>query len=205
MKNYSKKMRWKRVLATILTLLMVVVNLNLGQIISVKAATDYVTLYFVDNTADNWVKNDNATMKAIDNSNGHKSYWMTKVNDTLWSVDVPESAYNLTFNRYDSSKTTQWNSWSAGGRDENNAYYALGSEYGYWDNYGANEAYFHQGDIIYLDVSGFTSWENYKASMYINFTGASKLENNGQDVDISTADTSKYNPKGVNTKEEEYI
>ena len=41
--------------------------------------------------------------------------------------------------------------------------------------------------------------------MYINFTGDSKLENNGQDVNISTADTSKYNPKTVNTKEEEYI
>ena len=52
--------------------MMVLVNLNLGQIVSVQAATDNVTLYFVDNTADNWVKNDNATMKAIDNSNGRQ-------------------------------------------------------------------------------------------------------------------------------------
>ena len=186
-------------------LLMVLVNLNLGQIEVVHAATDYVTLYFVDNTSGNWVKNDDVTMKAIDNSNDHKGYWMTKVNDTLWSVDVPKSAYNLTFNRYDSNKTTQWNSWSAGGRDEKNAYYALGSEYGYWGNYAANEDYFHKGDIIYLDVTGFTSWENDAASMYINFTEASKLDNNGQDVNIRSADTSKYNPKVVNTKEEEHI
>ena len=186
-------------------LLMVLVNLNLGQIEVVHAATDYVTLYFVDNTSGNWVKNDDVTMKAIDNSNDHKGYWMTKVNDTLWSVDVPKSAYNLTFNRYDSNKTTQWNSWSAGGRDEKNAYYALGSEYGYWGDYTANETYFHKGDIIYLDVTGFTSWENDAASMYINFTEASKLDNNGQDVNIRSADTSKYNPKVVNTKEEEHI
>ena len=205
MRNYSKKMQCKKLLAIILMLLMVLVNLNLGKIQVVQAAKDYVKLYFVDNTDNNWVKNDNATMKAIDNSNDHKGYWMTKVNDNLWSVDVPKSAYNLTFNRYDSNKTTQWNSWSAGGRDEKNAYYALGSEYGYWGNYAANEDYFHKGDIIYLDVTGFTSWENDAASMYINFTEASKLDNNGQDVNINSADTSKYNPKVVNTKEEEHI
>ena len=58
---------------------------------------------------------------------------MTKVDDTTWSVNVPESAYNITFNRYNQDKTIQWNSWSAGGRDSNNAYYADGSEYGHWD------------------------------------------------------------------------
>lgn len=198
-----KRIQWKRLLASILLLLMVLVNL--GQIEIVQAATNYVKLYFVDNTSDNWVKNDNATIKAIDNSNDHKGYWMTKVDNTLWSVDVPKSAYNITFNRYDSNKITQWNSWSAGGRDEKNAYYALGSEYGYWGDYATNENYFHKGDIIYLDVTDFTLWENDAALMYINFTKASKLDNNGQDVNISSADISKYNPKAVNTKEEEHI
>lgn len=81
-------------------LLMVLVNLNFGQFTSVQAVTDYVTLYFVDNTYNNWVKSVNATIKAIDNSDGYKSYWMTKVNDTLWSVEIRKTVYNLIFNRY---------------------------------------------------------------------------------------------------------
>ena len=199
MNNYLKKMKWKKVLASFLMILMVLVNLNLGQIATVQAATDYVTLYFVDNTADNWVKNDNATMKAIDNSNGHESYWMTKVSDTLWSVDVPESAYNITFNRYDSGKTTQWNSWSAGGRDENNAYYALGSEYGYWGNYGANEAYFHKGDIIYLDVSGFRHVKKNNKSVFLsfpNYTTSAKSANTLVLTTFTSLSNSK-NPKNL--------
>lgn len=130
---------------------------------------------------------------------------MTKVNDTTWSARVPQSAYNITFNRYNQSKTIQWNSWSAGGRDSNNAYYADGSEYGHWEVVEESEDYFHAGDIIYLDVSEFTAWENDSAVMYVNFTDASTEENGGQNVDILSANATKYNPKLVNTKSTQYI
>ena len=68
-----------------------------------------------------------------------------------WKAQVPESAYNITFNRLSPDKLIEWNSWSAGGRDGNNVYYADGSEYGHW-NYimiEEEENYFHEGDILY--------------------------------------------------------
>lgn len=204
MKNYLRKLQGKRILAGILAVVMVLTSVNLSQFVSAEAATEYVTLYFIDNTAEQWVKNDNAKMEAVDNSNGHDSYCMTQMDETTWSVKVPKSAYNITFNRYSPDKTTQWNSWSAGGRDENNAYYADGSEYGHWGYFEEEEMYFHEGDIVYLDVSEFTEWENDDAFMYVNFTNASKEDNGGQNIKISVADRTKYNPKLIDTKETRY-
>lgn len=195
MGNYLRKLQGKRILAGILAAIMILTSVNLSQFVSAEAATELVTLYFVDNTAEQWVKNDNAKIKAIDNSNGHDSYWMTQIDDTTWSVKVPESAYNITFNRYSSDKATQWNSWSAGGRDENNAYYADGSEYGHWEV--KEELGFQEGDIIYLDLTEFTEWEKDNASIYINFTNATKSENNGETISIADADKKLYNPKEV--------
>ncbi|MBD5087790.1 MAG: VWA domain-containing protein [Clostridiales bacterium] len=194
MRNYSKNKQVKRILAGILTIIMVFVSIDLSQFVSVEAATEYDTLYLIDNTAEKWVKNDNAKIKAINNSNGHTAYWMTQKDETTWSVKVPKSAYNITFNRYAEDKTTQWNSWSAGGRDKNNAYYVDGTEYGHWGIMEESEEYFHAGDIIYLDVSEFTQWENDDAVMYVNFTNASKQENGGNDIIISKVDKTLYSP-----------
>ena len=205
MEIYSRNKQVKRILAGILTVIMVLVSIDLGQFISVKAATEYDTLYLIDNTAEKWVKNNNAKIKAIDNSNGHIAYWMTQKDETTWSVKIPKNAYNITFNRYAEDKTTQWNSWSAGGRDKNNAYYVDGTEYGHWSIMEESEEYFHAGDMVYLDVSEFTQWENDDAVMYINFTNASKEENNGNDVLISSADKKMYNPKKVENKIEKDI
>lgn len=200
MGDYLSRKQGKRVLAVILSIIMILTGVDLSQCISVKAADEYDTLYLIDNTAGKWVKNDNAKIKAVDNSSGHTAYWMTQKDETTWSVNIPKSAYNITFNRYSEDKITQWNSWSAGGRDDNNAYYVDGSEYGHWGTIEESEDCFHAGDIIYLDVSDFTQWENDDASMYVNFTNASKKENNGQDIEISTADHTKYNPKLVDRK-----
>lgn len=46
----------------------------------------YTTLYLIDNTAEKWIGNDNAIIELVDNSSGHDSYMMTKVDDTTWSV-----------------------------------------------------------------------------------------------------------------------
>lgn len=207
MENQRKRTRAKRLLAGILAAAIILTGMNLNQFVFAEGATttQYITLFFVDNTAEQWVKNDNAVMEAVDNSRGHDSYWMTQVDETTWSVRVPESAYNITFNRYNPDKTTQWNSWSAGGRDENNAYYADGSEYGHWEYLEDNEMYFHEGDIIYLDVSEFTEWEKDNALMYVNFTEASKEENGGNNVVISSADVTKYAPQKVENRIEEYV
>ncbi len=205
MEIYSKNKQAKRILAGILTIIMVFVSIDLSQFVSVKAATEYDTLYLIDNTAEKWVKNDNATIKAIDNSNGHTAYWMTQKDETTWSVKVPKSAYNITFNRYAEDKTTQWNSWSAGGRDKNNAYYVDRTEYGHWSIREGSEEYFHAGDIIYLDVSEFTQWENDDAVMYVNFTNATKIENNGENISIADADKKLYNPREVKSTIGEHI
>ena len=205
MKIYSKNKYMKRILAGILTIVMVLAGIDLSQFVPVQAATEYDTLYLIDNTAQKWVKNDNAKIKAIDNSNGHTEYWMTQKDEVTWSAKVPKSAYNITFNRYAEDKTTQWNSWSAGGRDKNNAYYVDGTEFGHWDIMEGSEDYFHAGDIIYLDVSEFTQWENNDALLYVNFTNASKEENNGADISIADADKKLYNPREVKSTIGEHI
>lgn len=203
MGNYFRKSRGKKILAGFLVVIMILTSVNLNQLISAEAAIEYVTLYFIDNTAQKWVKNNNAKIKAIDNSNGHDSYWMTQVDHTTWSVKVPKSAYNITFNRYSLDKTTQWNSWSAGGRDKNNAYYADGSEYGHWGV--KKEAGFQEGDIIYLDVSECIEWKKNNAWMYINFNNATKQENNEETITLANADNKLYNPRKVECSIGEYV
>lgn len=160
-----------------------------------------VTLYFVDNTQENWVQNDNAVMELVDNTNNHKSYDMRKIDNVTWSVTVPANAYNITFNRYAPGKTTQWNTWSAGGRDSNNTYFADVAEHGHWGSVDDSmyENYFHVGDVIYLDLLEFTLWENDDAIMYANFSDASKIENGGSDVNIDSMGNSQiYQPRQVN-------
>lgn len=196
------KMKSVKIVATFLSIVMILTGVNLEQVLPMKAATDYVTLYFIDNTKEQWISNNNAKIKAIDNSNGHEGYWMTKMNETTWSVDVPKSANNITFNRYKADKTTQWNSWSAGGRSVNNAYYANGREYGHWE---IRESGFQEGDVIYLDVSEFSKWENAGTPMYVNFTDASKEDNGGKNIEISRSNKSMYNPHKVKNKVEEHV
>lgn len=190
----------KKVLSIMLIIIVMLTSIRLdGLIVNAEETTSYITLFLIDNTLENWIGDNDAVIELVDNTFGHDRYTMIKVSDTIWSVNVPESAYNITFNRYNSEKTTQWNSWSAGGRDSNNAYYADGSEYGHWGYIEGNieENYFHAGDIVYLDLTEFSGWKNNDAKLYINFTGASKQDNNGVNIDIANSDKSKYNPKNV--------
>lgn len=206
---YEYKIRkFRSVIAYVLILAIMFGILNGNNLmINAKTTEDMTTLFLVDNTSEQWVKNDNAVIELVDNSNGHIHYNMVKQDDRTWKVQIPESANNITFNRYDAGKTIQWNSWSAGGRDNNNAYYVDGSEYGHWENieYADEENYFHAGDIVYLDISEFTLWKNDNALMYVNFSNASKEQNGGKDINISVADSNLYNPKVVDNQVEENL
>lgn len=51
MKNYSKKTLGKKILAGILTVIMILASIDLSQFVSIQAATEYDTLYLIDNTA----------------------------------------------------------------------------------------------------------------------------------------------------------
>lgn len=208
-KNNIRKI--KCFVSILLTVIIIFNGSNINCIIrNVNADTDNTetqVLYFIDNTAEKWISNDNAVIQLVDNTNGHISYYMNKTDDYVWSVNVPKSAINITFNRLDSDKKIQWNSWSAGGRDNNNTYYADGAEYGHWDiwNSEAEENYFHAGDIVYLDLTEFKVWENDNALMYVNFTDASKEQNNDKDIEINNTDISLYNPIITDYKENGYI
>ena len=138
-KTYRRKL--KRMIAILLVIAVSMTSLGLENFVpAVQAAPAYTTLYLADDTAEQWIGNDNALIELVDNTYGHDHYVMTRVNDTTWSARVPESTYNVTFNRLDPSGNTQWNSWSAGGRDGHNTYHALGHEYGYWDGIGETQA-----------------------------------------------------------------
>ena len=205
----GKKYRlYRRILSIALSIAVLFTSLGLeGLARSVEASTTYTTIYLKDDTAQHWIGNDNAVIELVDNTEGHEHYIMHKDDGTTWSGRVPSTTYNVTFNRLSPDKSTQWNSWSAGGRDSNNVYFADGGEYGHWevmedDN---EEKYFHAGDIVYLDLTQFAAWKSSDALLYINFTGASKKENNGQDINLSKADKSQYNPKKVDMEVTENI
>ena len=193
------KRKYRRVLKRFLAVLMVIaVSMTSLQLENfapvVHAETAYTTLYLVDDTAEHWIGNDNAVIELVDNTYGHDRYIMTKVSDNMWSIRVPVSTYNVTFNRYNSAQTTQWNSWSAGGRDNHNAYHALGHEYGYWDGNADLEEGFHAGDVVYLDYYEFMDWEKSDTLFYVNFTDVSKADNGGKDIVIKDADRTKFAP-----------
>ena len=189
----KQKRKINRVISMILLLTLAFTSLGLENF-AVQAATTYTTLYLVDNTNEQWVGNDNAVIELVDNTYGHDHYIMTKINSNTWSARVPSSTYNVTFNRLSPDQSTQWNSWSAGGRDTHNAYHVLGLEYGYWDGTAELEEGFHVGDVVYLDFYEFTDWEGSDALFYVNFTDASKEDNGGNDITISSADSGKYAP-----------
>lgn len=196
----------KQTISLVLMLIILFTSIGLEKIVvNAEDTMSDTIIYLIDNTPEKWLGNNNAVIELVDNSSGHDRYIMTKSDDVTWSVKVPKSAYNITFNRYSSDKTTQWNSWSAGGRDSNNAFYADGSEYGHWDTVKKRENYFHAGDIVYLDLTEFEDWEKDNALIYINFSDASKEQNNGKDIVINSADKEKYNPIKVNSKINEGI
>ena len=91
----SRDKRIKKILAYVLLFVLTFTNVGFGrEPILVYAATKYVVIYFVDNTAEQWIGNDSAVMELVDNTNGHDSYVMTQKDDVTWYVKVPESAYN---------------------------------------------------------------------------------------------------------------
>ena len=146
------------------------------------------------------ISNDNAVMQLVDNSNGHDYYDMTEVENNVWSATVPDTAYNITFNRMNVTKDIQWNSWSAGGRNNNNAYYAYGAEYGHWETTDDDvENYFHAGDIVYVDLTEFPDWTRDNAEIYVNFTEEAK--NGNTDIKFCNADKKIYNPKEIDYEE----
>lgn len=206
---------FKRLLSIFLVVSIVVTSLNLESIIS-NAATNVGTgtgsgttnIYLIDNTAEKWLDNDNAVLELVDNSNGHDYYEMTKISESMWQATVPSSATNITFNRLSPNGQTQWNSFSAGGRGTNNAYYADGAEYGHWEYYereeGKEENYFHFGDIICLDISEFTDWKKDGATLYVNFSDVSKESNGGKDISIN-GNVTNINPKIVSYEVNENI
>lgn len=195
-----KEKKQVKILAIILVVIMCVSNLNISHTYA-EETKETIEIIFVDETEESWISNDNARIELVDNTNGHDIYDMEKIDEETWSVEVPIEANNITFNRYNSDKTLKWNSWSAGGRDGKSVYLAQGSEYGIWsDEIVEVKEGFREGDVVYLDLSHFKEWENEDAQMYVNFTNASKQENSGGDITISTGDKNLYLPKMVKIK-----
>lgn len=211
----GKKYRlYRRILSIALSIAVLFTSLGLeGLARSVEASTTYTTIYLKDDTAQHWIGNDNAVIELVDNTEGHEHYIMHKDDGTTWSGRVPSTTYNVTFNRLSPDKSTQWNSWSAGGRGSNrndrstwhSTYHATVPEHGYWDGQAEYEEGFHEGDVIYLDYYEFDSWEISDALFYVNFTDAVKSESNGADINIGSADESKYKPVRLDDEIEEQV
>ena len=216
--NCSKKgILFKKCLSALLTIVMVITGVGLENFISpteeANATTTFTTLYFQDDTPEHWIGNDNAVIELVDNTYGHDRYIMKKESDTLWSARVPATTYNVTFNRLSPDTHTQWNSWSAGGRGRDvnkpqewhSTYHAIVPEHGYWDGTSEYIEGFHEGDVIYLDYYEFIDWEMSDAQFYVNFTDASKADNNNEDIILEDADKERFNPIKLETLVEEQV
>ncbi len=95
-------------------------------------------------------------------------------------------------------------SWSAGGKDDKNVYFADGAEYGHWGyDDELKEQYFHAGDVVYVDINEFENWRNSNAVLYVNFNEAAKK--NSQDIILADADKSIWNPKTVDYEQEKNV
>lgn len=169
MNTISKKSFCKRYLIYFMAVILCGTSLNFSIFTNTTyAAGEYTILYFVDSTTEHWISNDNAVIELVDNTNGHNSYIMNQVDKITWKVQVPTSTYNVTFNRYDADRVVKWNSWSAGGRDNNNTYYAKGHEYGGWgiteeEQPDDEDMYFKQPtqeDIIFDTQTGIIYVQN---------------------------------------------
>lgn len=194
----------RKMISMLLILLICISSLELRMVSASESEEETITITFFDTTSEKWIADNGACMELVDNTNGHDKYPMAKINDTTWRVEVPSTVYNVTFNRYNAEKTKLWNSWSAGGRDDKACYYAEGSSNGKWMEEEDKEG-FSKGDVIYLDMSAFTDWENNAAKMYVNFTDASKSNNHGANVHIPGADKKLYQPRQVCNKVAEHV
>ncbi|SEP76621.1 hypothetical protein SAMN02910289_00583 [Lachnospiraceae bacterium RM5] len=191
--NLNKKKYCFFSILLIIVLLFVNINFNVTIVRAEKKKNKKI--YLKDNTDSFWVSNDNSIIELVDNSNGHNHYVMQKEDQLIWSVEVPYTANNITFNRLSPDKSIKWNSWSAGGKNDNNMYCIDGAEYGHWET--IEEIYndfFREGDTIYLDLSEFYDWNKDDSIKYINFNNNSKKNNNGNDIVLAESDAIKYNP-----------
>lgn len=209
MEKFLSKRTSSKIIKSFMTLALMAALILTGlgidsSVITAQASTAYTTLYFVDNTAEHWVDNDNAVMELVDNTNGQVSYIMGQVNSTTWKAEVPVSTNNVTFNRYDANRTTKWNSWSAGGRDNKNAYFAQGHEYGSWGiiedeiqsaaEYRIELTWGSEPADLDSHLSYYNNGNRLMHVYYGNRTGSV----NGQNIaNLDTDDMSSYGPETV--------
>lgn len=197
--------RLKSSIAFVLIFVISVLEICGNVCFEVKAEAEKVTVYFVDATAEGWISRDSAVIELVDNTRGHDAYMMSTNDNKVWHAVIPATAYNITFNRYDGKKSVLWNSWSAGGRDGRVTYQAEGASNGRWTDDNLDKKGFQEGDKVYLDFSDFTDWCKDGAVCYINFTAASKEQNQGKNILIANADKSVYNPVRVTEEVEAYV
>ena len=124
--------RFKRSVAILLIFILSTVSIGTNVPAVASVNTEKITICFMDATAEGWIADDSAVMELVDNTNGQTHYTMTTNDNKVWRAEVPASANNITFNRYNGEKTVLWNSWSAGGRDGKVTYQAEGTSHGRW-------------------------------------------------------------------------
>ncbi len=117
-----------------------VLNLSDLQIL-LKFTTSYEevrTIYFIDQTLEKWVANDNCYVFAIDDSGYHHRMQMSANYETdhTWSVGLSEGTEKIRFVRYNPTATDtdekEWNYWEAGTLGKCTTYVAFGHSAGMW-------------------------------------------------------------------------
>lgn len=89
-------------------------------------------VYFIDDTYNSWIANDNAIMYVVD-SDSAKEYQMVQLEPLKWAGYIPDTTTNINFVRKAPNQDINL-IWNAGALGEDNEYHALGegSSGGIW-------------------------------------------------------------------------
>lgn len=151
-------------------------------------APETVTITF-NGAKTTWINDASAVFVLVDNDT-KAEYPMTKGSNYTWTVEVPETVVNVTFNRNNPSTNTAWNTWKAGDRGEAVQYNTTGSGTGAW-----------AGDtsVKYYVMGSFNNWSTgdaMKANADGSYTQEIELAAGSYEYKIATADWSTEYPSG---------
>ncbi len=161
--------------------------------IFIKFSTTYESMnivYFKDFTLEKWVDHDGCYVFAIDEEGNHHS--LTKsanyANDYTWYGEVPETATNLRFVRYNpetqASDEQEWNYWEAGALGSCKTYNAFGHSAGMWsDTFSPTTITLFDGTPDgFIYVNNYDSEHENALAPYVVHVAFTTIDGNGDEI-----------------------
>lgn len=137
-------------------------------------------IYFYDYSPNNWIKNDDVHLFAIDkstlnstNASDIKTYKMGRLDNITYVADVPKAVKDIAFARFNpDDQDTNYNVWASSSsinKGSSNTYYAIGqgekqdgANIGYWVNSSCSGVI----DVYFTDSYNIFTGTNFTPNIY---------------------------------------